>query len=376
MQQALELDPREAEFTDICRTYPLSEHWQRPELFLETAHVASLSIDLAGVTTRSHSGCDAFGAAAELRLVPTAQRAVSRAPRVSPIARSYYELVERTAILESIEGSRPRPAFEVYSADRQLFARVPRSVVHPIDIHPDTQRHSRSNGVAVQTDWATACRAAARELVERDRVLRSWYGATTPECFGVGHHPVATALRDTYDFSAFGFGQSDVELEFGLGSGLARDRIHVAGVFGFPRVTDAPMLFGFGTSDTVSGAIERAWSECIQRLGFLWGEEIPSDAPEMAPTAEGHQEHFLFAPHHDRLRRWLDGEHRRYAGILRQVRGDEPEIVFVDLTPSALRGQLCVVKALSAETVPLVFGVGHPWLTELPTTAIAVHPIA
>jgi hypothetical protein len=362
MQQVVELDHEHAEFTDLCRLHPLSHRWQRPELFVETAHIGPLSIDLAGASTLSQGGRAAFGSAAALRL--RAQ------PELSAVARSYYELIERTSILESIDGT--VATFAVCDADRQPFALLPRSVIHPRDETPNVRRHSTSNGVGAHGDWLSACRTAARELIERDRVLRSWYGSITPIAVDVAGHPVAIALADDYEFTAHSFGHVDVTLQ----CGRPQERVEVTGVFGFPRARHAPLVYGFGTGTSCSAALDRAWRECIQRLGFLWGEEIPSEQPAFAPTAEYHQEHYLYEAHHDALRAWLAGAHRRYAGILRAVRCDEPEIVFADLTPAALRGHISVVKALSAEAVPLIFGVGHPWLTDRLPSALGIQPIA
>jgi hypothetical protein len=361
MQPALDRNQPADEFSELCRKYPLSDHWQPPELFQEAAKVGPL-------TTSDRIGHSTFGSAAELRSAAGRRGGAS----IGVVARSYFELMERAATVESID--RSPSAVAVYDAGRHPFSLLPRSVVHPPDEHPNVRRHAKSNGVAAHVDWLDACRSAARELVERDRVLRSWYGASTPVELGLGFtpHPVGAELGDAYEFSAFGFGHVDIELS----CGRPRERVEVVGVFGFPRVPHAPMLFGFGTADCVACALERAWGECTQRLGFLWGESIPSELPEMGPTAAHHQEYYLYAPHHDRLRRWLDGEHRRHAGILRSVRCDEPEIVFADLTPSALSGRLVVVKALCAETVPLVFGIGHPWLVDRPGATLAVHPVA
>lgn len=366
MQQVFELDPSQAEFTELCRRHALSTAWQSPELFVETVQVGPLSIDLAGATTTSLSGRSAFGSAAQLRVTPGRRRGAT----LSAVARSYYELIERTAIIESCESS--AATFAVFDADHQRFAVLPRSVVHPRDEQPKLRRFSVSNGVAAHVSWSSACRSAARELIERDRVLRSWYGAITPEPLELTGHPLALDLGDDYEFFAYGFGHVDVTLE----CGMPRERVAVAAVFGFPRTAEAPLLAGFGTGSTRDDAVERAWRECTQRLGFLWGESIPTEPPELSPTAEYHQEHYLYAPNHDRLRSWLSGDHRRYAGVLRAVRCDEPEIVFADLTPPSLHGRFSVVKALSAETVPLVFGHGHPWLVGRTPPALAVQPIA
>ena len=53
----------------------------------------------------------------------------------------------------------------------------------------------------------------------------------------------------------------------------------------------------FGARCEVHEAVAAATCECLQRLGFLWGEAIPQDLPAFAPTPDLHQEYYLHPPH-------------------------------------------------------------------------------
>src|SRR5690606_2456506 len=122
--------------------------------------------------------------------------------------------------------------------------------------------------------------------------------------------------------------------------------------------------------------------ECLQRLAFLWGETIPTEEPAFAKTPDYHQELFLWAPMHERLRAWLAGAHAGRAVLSSPspapLGSGSAELGFVDLTPehvAASGARVRVAKALSNSAAPLTFGRGHPWFTS-DDSALAVHPIA
>ena len=115
---------------------------------------------------------------------------------------------------------------------------------------PSTCRASLSNGVAIGPDLAWATERARLELIERDRVLRAWYGELEPEALALPGEPPAS---ETYAWRAATF-PTDDEPE------------HVVGVFGFPLRDEAPLLRGFAarTTEGPSMAIaytRRAWRE-------------------------------------------------------------------------------------------------------------------
>jgi hypothetical protein len=216
--------------------------------------------------------------------------------------------------------------------------------VFPRDPKPDRTRVALSNGVALHDSWSHATRAALCELVERDRVLRSFEGGQAPVPVAVRDRKLARALRREYRVQAYAFEATGQALEH-----------RVAGLFLFPRQPEHPLVYGFGAAQNAEAALAKATSEALQRLAFLWGEALPSQLPEVSPTPDYHQEYYLYPPQHDVLRRWLSGKRSTVRG--RSIRLFDGEAVsFVDLTPRALKGKLFVVRAISARARVLRFG--------------------
>jgi hypothetical protein len=224
---------------------------------------------------------------------------------------------------------------------------------------------SKSNGVAIHTDWRSASNRAFWELCERDRVLRSWYGETVPERapFDVGTTSLAPSR--SYEWRAYSFPSSE-RSPFSRG-------VHVLGVFGMPREPGAPFVFGYGARPSSEEALFAAKREATQLLAFLWGESLPEVDPPLAPTPAYHLDAFQWSERHDGIRRWLDGEHTRFRSASGPPGHADIGVRFLDLTPSWLRG-LRVSKAVCAEALPLAFG-DHPGARHLPE-AIRAHPIA
>ena len=96
----------------------------------------------------------------------------------------------------------------------------------------------------------------------------------------------------------------------------------------------------------------------MQRLAFLWGEDLPSEQVEPSPTPDFHQEFYLYPPNHARLTEWLAGQLKsRHALQRRLPLFDGNPVTYIDLTPAALRGKLAVAKAVSPSARQLRFGV-------------------
>ena len=226
------------------------------------------------------------------------------------------------------------------------------------------QRYSLSNGVACHETWSQACEAALLELVERDRVLRSWYGIGAPP-----------RLLDVVPESLEPF-SSRYLISSCLLDGVSREEepIEVAGVFLFPRSPQLPFAAGFAAGRSEVDALERAARETIQRVGFLWGEDISEVAPSFETTPEYHLDYFLYPPHQEQVRSWLEGRVAEPSGS----GAPEPrtsEVSYADLTPSHLRGRLSVARAVGGGHLALVFGEGHPSLSSDPVER-PVHPVA
>jgi hypothetical protein len=240
---------------------------------------------------------------------------------------------------------------------------APASHVFPESPEPLRWKWARSNGVAIATTWVEAAKRARWELIERDSVLRSFYGEVAPRLVDDAGRMPGADFGD-YDFRSYALGAP------------SSDGVHTAGVFGFPR-RGGPLVYGFGARRTLDDAVAAARSECLQRLGFLFGEAIPDAVPAPSPSPDFHQEYFLYPGNHGTLRRWLRGEHEKYRGCLNEsyVRAPQ-EPLYADLTPSVLEGRVCVARAIPNGHVPLAFGVALPLLTPFAPSDIAVHPIA
>jgi len=329
---------------DLSTRYPLPVEGFGFETFADTAIVCGVPIHLAGFATEFDGEC-ITGSAAALD--------------EAPVFRAYMELVERLSLLLSMRNGDPIP---LRDADGARIGFVPASHVFPESTEPLRWKWARSNGVAIAASWCDAARRARWELIERDRVLRSFYGEMAPTLVDVA--PLRWPLGADYGFQSYAF---DAPFQ---------DGTRVAGVFGFPR-RNGPLVYGFGARATIEEAVDAARSECAQRLGFLFGEAIPDAAPAPSPTPDFHQEHFLYPGHHGKVRRWLEGGHEKYRGCLNESYVRPPgEPLYADLTPSVLEGRLYVARALPSGHVPLAFGVGLPLLTTSAPSDIAVHPIA
>jgi hypothetical protein len=326
--------------------YPISSEWSRPTLYLETATLGTLSLYLCGLAARSEDEV-VTGSAADLT--------------ATPLRRAYFELIERTSLVSAGRDSRRK--FSLRDANGSGTGRAPFGRVFSESRDPRV-RYARSNGVAAAATWRSACRAAHWELLERDRILRSWYGETRPHRLALPPSPWRVALETQCDFQAFSFPPS------------RRSRQGAAvGVFAFPRTPGVALAYGFAAARNSMRAIDRAAAECLQRLGFLWGETIPTAQPAFAPTAEYHQEYYLQPSMHPRLRHWLAGEHARTPCKIAERTAAGRVLEFADLTPDELRGKLFVVKALPRSELDLTFGSGHPAVIGPLPDSFRVHPI-
>jgi hypothetical protein len=237
--------------------------------------------------------------------------------------------------------------------------------VFPADSAQDDWKYSLSSGVAAGEDLSKTCNAAYAELVERDRLLRSWFGGPRPIRFDSQLELARTLSPALYEIGTYVFPSTT--------DSRSEAQLEVVGVYGFPKRDEVPLVYGTAASCTLAAALESAERECIQRLGFLWNESVPREEPDFAPTAWYHQEFFLWPASHKRLRAWLDGEHEDLT--CRRARSacmDRPR--FVDLTPEHLRGRIWIVKALADGIIPLRFGRFHPDTKS--ASPDGVHPIA
>lgn len=343
------LDPQ---VKQLQHQFPLPASWQVPSCFSFVTNVGDLEIFLVGLVAKSCANDgDVAGSAGALGEYP--------------VERAYFELVERAATVDALDCKAAH--YPIYDTKRGLVDHQSRDVVFPPSPPDAPWTYARSNGVAVASTWEAACQASRAELVERHRVLSSWFGITRPKPIKLPKTDALHALDFAYEVFAYSFPCSEWETEA---------KHEVVGVFGFPRSAEAPFVYGLSAGRSSAGAIAGAAREFLQRLGFLWGENIPDREPTPEPTSAYHQELYLWPRTHDKLRRWLAGErfdrtyqtgeeHRAYS------LGER----FVDLTPPVLHGRLHVAKALPSGELPLTFGQGHPDLPDAGPKH-SVHPIA
>jgi len=305
----------------LTRRHPLPPGWSLEETFLQEITVGELRLCMAGLVA-GDGASQALGSAAESDSYP--------------VERAYFELLERVSIQEA------RRAQQLALRDRTggLLEQRSAARVFAAEPAPERLRLALSNGVALQSSWQAACSTAVRELVERDRVLRSFAGELP-----VRPLPAEPcALAPEYRSAAYALGEPGPQLG-----------LHVVTVVLSPRTPENPLVYGFGAAESLREARARAEREARQRLAFLWGEALPTHAPEPAPTPDFHQEHFLYPPHHAQLFAWLEGKLPPASRRTRPFDGDR--LSFVDLTPVALHSTgLCVVKASSPHARKLRFG--------------------
>ena len=308
--------------TTLLRKYPLPKGWSRPELFEDRLELNGITLELRGLHSQNESGQIVTGSAVERDLVP--------------LNRAFFELVERVSIVEAEASVKQKyPALDITESPLGVRSHTH---VFPENPEPELWRLSRSNGVAIHTDWKRACEAASFELIERDRLLRSWFGEFSPKPWSGSTMP--RALEKYYDFEYYLFHSPAGE----------RDVV-AAGVFGFPKEAGLGRVYGSAARATAPEAFEAASRECLQGLGFMWKEALPKTAPAFSPTSDFHQESFLLESGLVRIRHWLQGGHTLLRGI-----PAKNQFEFFDLTPPTLRGKLCVVKAVDSTIIPLIFG--------------------
>lgn len=329
--------------------YCPSDYWSLGDVFEECVKIGGLSLYLFGLVAHGKENEQVTGSAVDLYHYPK--------------ERAFFELVERAATLDAIRSKRRfssiRKGLQQSRVADELF---------PVSDDPKKWVYSKSNGIAIHTDFSKACSSAELELIERDRILRSWYGETLPSVKGgASCFEWQSSLSKYYDFQAYFFLDSSHDVKLGP---------HVAGVFGFPKnKKNFPFIHGFGACTTQSGALTHASGECLQRLGFLYGEEAPTDLSEYHPSAELHLNYVLMHQGEEAIQEWLAGSYYRPHEVQRSKKLQQ--ILLFDLTPQNLKGKVSLIKAVSDQHIPLVFGRGHPRYKSIPlNSGQFIHPIA
>jgi len=327
--------------------------WTVSEPFKDTVKIGRQTIYVAGIEATHPVHGPVVGSAGSVEAYPLAQ--------------AWFEVIERSAILDNLD----RTQFDCLDANKGRFIRRAKgSEVFPQtaasdSVVPPSFQYAKSNGVALHDSWSEACKRACFELVERHLVLTSWVGTTevkraAPEVLGSAF----ARISDVY---------KAVPLDFGSQAVTAfKNLIHVAGVVLLPIDKAHPLIIGFGAGFSKQDAWRKASGESWQRLGFLWGEEIPASTPPFLASPLYHQDYYLYPAHHLLLEKWFAGAYFRPDATRRS---EILNVSFASMT-SASRPEYFVSKALSAATIPLVFGrPADGLLSTLPEERI-IHPIA
>jgi hypothetical protein len=334
---------------DLQQRFPLDPSWSPVESYIDTVDIRGHVVHTAGLIVRKGSGQLVTASAAQLGF--------------SPIERAYFELLERCAIVQALDSNRERfPSFLLDGTE--TLATCVREAF-PCSSAPEVRQYARSNGVAAHISCQSAVRSAIRESVERDVILRSWYGGVRPRSLDPWLAMLPTTWNIDYDFKATLLGHDPIA-PFGQ---------YVVMIAGLPKNSEVPLVLGFGARENCEDALVAASTEAVQRLGFLWGEALPTEIPAFAPTPDFHLEMYLLPEAGLRIRRWIEGEHANQDNFRDSSRVRE-EWRLVDLTPQALRGSIHVIKALSPLRLPLTFGQPPETLSGRWHPEWSVHPIA
>lgn len=328
--------------------WPLSDCWEPAESFTKDLKIGDLKLRLFGLCAYHREGTVVSSLAVDFG--------------EEPWRRAYLDLIRKTAIVEAeLSLKNTFPAIDPEGNSQGV---VPNINVFPLSPDPVRWQYASSSAAAADESREAACRRAANELIERDRVLRSWFGAIRPVPIALSPDFFPKALTAEYDFQAFQFPES------------ANETSKVTAVYGFARREEVPSVGGFGAGRFTEEGLAQARSRCYLAMGSLWGETIPQTPPPFSPTAEYHQEVYLREDGLMRIKRWLAGDHVSLANYAEvpTVKVESPK--FVDLTPESLRGQICVVKAISKSCAPLTFGASPLNAPADFPTELLVHPLA
>lgn len=326
--------------------------WKEVDFQTETLEIApAFPIRICGVAAENSGGAVVSGSAGSIS--------------GDPENRACWELMEHILLKEVLERSE-RETFELTrrsARDGRSLGILKSSHLFPLSTAPEQWQYAKTNGVALHDSWHEACLTAAKELIERNLIMNSWLGITQHKIIALAERNRFSALNDLYE---------TVHVDFGTQIAMNFDRaLHVTGTFLFPKNLANPLVFGFGSGTTADNALGKAMDEAAQRLGFLWGIEIPNQLPDFSPSSAFHQDYFLMPQNHALIRNWLNGAHAKTQGSL------APPIAFdfVDLTPANTPIDMKLVRAISRSVAPLTFGYCREnGFEDLPEDRL-IHPI-
>jgi hypothetical protein len=138
------------ELERLRREFPLSPHWEAPEVFVEVTEIAGVRFYLNGLVASASAEKTATGA----------RRALERPSPAAPTSNS------SNAPACSMRSTRPAPPGAARRSRKKHWRLQSRRGV-PDESDGSPWAYARSNGVAAGSDWAGACAAAEAEARER-----------------------------------------------------------------------------------------------------------------------------------------------------------------------------------------------------------------
>jgi len=200
--------------------------------------------------------------------------------------------------------------------------------------------YSLSNGVASHYDLSIAKKNAFIELIERDVVLRSWYGELPKKI-----------ISESIDYFPFDFDIRVLEFPEVIS--------HFGSIFTTGILASVPdenrFLFAFSSGSSRSLALEKAILEATQRYLFSPPESTPYTLSQI-PSIEDHFEFYNRKQGFESLWEWS------YDVLL-----DIPPVIYEDnskfqilFSENTTSEKFFVVRAIDPELWPLTFGISHP----------------
>ncbi len=331
-------------------------HWTVFDRFEASEQFHDLNIHLSGIAAKNTSDAVATGSAGSLIQAET--------------HRAKFELLERMIITDAMET--PSNSVPLLNNTLEIDGRnISIETLFPESPSPEHYQWSKSNGIALHTSLAKACESASLELVERDQVLASWYGASCPQFIETALiNDISSKLEAFYMTVCVRFND---ELAFANGK-----PVFVYGVFLLPRDNHHVLHMGFGAAFDEELGILKAKHELVQRLGFLSDAEPVEELVEVEPTPDFHLEYFLQAHTYGHIANWINGkffqkEKKRTPSTENQI---DYALIYGGNKNNTAATDFFVVKALSQNLIPLVFG-NRDYSAYLDTArGTQIHPVS
>ena len=265
----------------------------------------------------------------------------------SPYDRSFFELLERISIIESLAKGRNK-SFKIRDLNEKEISEIKAVKAFGESCYSKNKDYqiAKSNGIALHDTWREACLSAASELVERHHILSSWFGHSKPERIAIPSFLKLDFLSSHYEINLYKLGESKIsDIEQNLTTVMLYLRPKTE------HKNSVPLLYSFCSGVSLELAVLGAEKELLQRVGFLWGEELPTKIG-FSPTAHFHGEFYLNTDNHYIIESWIMGDFYREGT---DKKSSQISIQFVDIS-SETSSKYYVAKAISNETIDLYFG--------------------